>query len=199
MPFLDFLSFLLTVVRCNKLFGEVIYYIAASVTINTNVGRWGWEPTIRVHQGSLTKEEGSVRLTSLYLLVQVSCCYTENICFLFYKTSYLFKEVNCSVSFPSVRVLWSEPSHMWDCARNFMKRGTLQGRGLEGNPWYSFSQSERQTGRGTWTDQTDRWTDWQKDNKTDRRTNIQTDRWKDWQMNRVTDEQSDRWIDWKFL
>jgi len=55
-------------------------------------------------EGILTDGEGSARLTSLYRLVQISCFSYWNYIFLFYKTTYLNEEVNCSEPSPSVRV-----------------------------------------------------------------------------------------------
>ncbi len=55
--------------------------------------------------GLHTKGEWSVRLNSLYKLSQISCfLYWKTNIFLFYKTSYLHKEVNCTEASPSVRV-----------------------------------------------------------------------------------------------
>jgi hypothetical protein len=47
-------------------------------------------------QGILTEGEGSVQLTSLCLLVPFGPFDIENIIYLFYQTSYLNEEVNCT-------------------------------------------------------------------------------------------------------
>jgi hypothetical protein len=54
-------------------------------------------------QGILTEGEGSVQLTSLCLLVPFDIA---NIIYLFYQTSYLNEEVNCTEPSPSVSVPW---------------------------------------------------------------------------------------------
>jgi len=38
--------------------------------------------------------------------------YIENITYLFYKTSYLYEEVNCTEPFPSVSIPWLVPYHL---------------------------------------------------------------------------------------
>ena len=43
------------------------------------------------HQGSLTKGKGSVQLTSLYQLVQISCFYFKNIIYFFTKQATLMR------------------------------------------------------------------------------------------------------------
>jgi hypothetical protein len=53
-------------------------------------------------QGTLPEGEGSVRLTSLCLLVCIISFYIENIIFPFYKTSYPNEEVNRTEPSPSV-------------------------------------------------------------------------------------------------
>ncbi len=54
------------------------------------------------HHGILTEGEGSVKLTSLYKLVQISSFDIENIDYLCYETSYYKKEVNYTEPFTSV-------------------------------------------------------------------------------------------------
>ncbi len=56
-------------------------------------------------QGSLTEGEGSVQLTSLYLLVQIAFMLQLLFNF-FYKTSYLNEEVNSTEPSPSVSFPW---------------------------------------------------------------------------------------------
>ncbi len=58
------------------------------------------------YQGLRTK---GVVLTSSYEPVQISCFSHQNYNFLFYKTTYLNDEVNCTENSPSVRVPW--PDH----------------------------------------------------------------------------------------
>jgi hypothetical protein len=50
-------------------------------------------------QGTLSEREGSVPQTSLLLLAMISHFFTENIIFLFYKTSYLNKEISSTQPF----------------------------------------------------------------------------------------------------
>ncbi len=47
-------------------------------------------------QGTLTEGEGSVQLTSLYYLVLINCFWYWEHHLLFYKTSYINEEVNCT-------------------------------------------------------------------------------------------------------
>ncbi len=54
-------------------------------------------------QGTLTEGEGSVRLTSLHELVQISCFLTETI--FFYRTTYLNDEVNRTDPSPPFQML----------------------------------------------------------------------------------------------
>jgi hypothetical protein len=57
------------------------------------------------NQEILSLGKGSVPLTSLYKLVQISLLFqTDTIFFLFDKTAYLYKEVNCTEPSPLVRV-----------------------------------------------------------------------------------------------
>jgi hypothetical protein len=56
-------------------------------------------------QGTLTEEEGSVQLTSLYYFRSATFDTANNYLLLFYKTSYLKEEVNCTEPFPSVSIL----------------------------------------------------------------------------------------------
>jgi hypothetical protein len=60
--------------------------------------------TLVLNQGILTKGEGSVQLTSLFLSVKISCFPDWNFIFIFYKTTYLNEEVNCTEPSPSVGV-----------------------------------------------------------------------------------------------
>jgi len=61
--------------------------------------------TLAWYQGSLTERNGSVLLTSLNYPIQISfLCRSINQ--LFYKTSYLNEEVNCTEPFPSVSIPW---------------------------------------------------------------------------------------------
>ncbi len=55
-------------------------------------------------QGNLTEGKVSVQLTSLYVLVQISCFRKYKHYLLINKTSYLNEEVNCTEPSPSVRV-----------------------------------------------------------------------------------------------
>jgi hypothetical protein len=57
-------------------------------------------------QGTLTEVEGSVQCTSLHKLVWISCFWYCKHYILFYKTSYLNEEVNCTEPSPSVSVPW---------------------------------------------------------------------------------------------
>jgi hypothetical protein len=59
--------------------------------------------------GILTEGEGSVQLTSLYYLVQISC-FLNYYDFL-YKRAYLNKEVNCTEPFRLVLVAWFVPKN----------------------------------------------------------------------------------------
>ncbi len=57
-------------------------------------------------QGILTEGEGSVRLTSSHQLVQISCFSNWNCTFIFYKTTHINEEVNCTEPSLSARVPW---------------------------------------------------------------------------------------------
>jgi hypothetical protein len=57
-------------------------------------------------QGTLTEREGSVQLTSSYQLVCISCLWYCKHYLLFYKTSNLNEEVNCTKPSLSVSVPW---------------------------------------------------------------------------------------------
>ncbi len=59
-------------------------------------------PPFMLDQGSLIEGERSVRLTSLYKLVYISSFNIENSFYLFYKTSDLNEEVNCTEPSPSL-------------------------------------------------------------------------------------------------
>ncbi len=63
---------------------------------------------LQLEQGNLTEGEGSVQLTSLYKLVQISSFLFEIIIQLCYKTSCLNQEVNCTELPRSVNVPWLE-------------------------------------------------------------------------------------------
>ncbi len=60
---------------------------------------------LQLEQGNLTEVEGSVQLTSLYKLVQISS-FSIEIIQLCYKTSFLNQEVNCTELPRSVNVPW---------------------------------------------------------------------------------------------
>jgi hypothetical protein len=60
-------------------------------------------------QGIVTEGEVSLRLTSLYWLVQINCVSYWNYIFLFCKTTYLNEDVNCTEPSPSVRFPWILP------------------------------------------------------------------------------------------
>ncbi len=62
---------------------------------------------LQLEQGNLTEVEGSVQLTSLYKLVQISSFLIE-IIQLCYKISYLILDVNCTELSSSVNVPWLE-------------------------------------------------------------------------------------------
>jgi hypothetical protein len=59
-----------------------------------------------IDQRSLTEGEGSVQLTSLSLLVKISCFSYWSYIFPFLQTTYLNEEVNRTQPSPSVRVPW---------------------------------------------------------------------------------------------
>jgi hypothetical protein len=59
-------------------------------------------------QGILTKGKSSVQFTPLYQLVRLAPISVENIIYLFYKTSYLSEEVNCSKPSPLLRLPWDQ-------------------------------------------------------------------------------------------
>jgi hypothetical protein len=55
---------------------------------------------VELNQGSLTKWEGSVQLTSLRKLLYISTFNIEYVIYIFIKTSYLSEEVNCTKGLP---------------------------------------------------------------------------------------------------
>jgi len=57
-----------------------------------------------IEQGTLTEGEGSVLLTSLYLLFWISSFYIKNIIYFFTKQETIIKEVNCTESSPPLSV-----------------------------------------------------------------------------------------------
>jgi hypothetical protein len=59
--------------------------------------------------GILTEREESVQLTSSYNLVLICSFSLWRFTFIFYKTTYLNEEVNCTDPFPSISVPWFLP------------------------------------------------------------------------------------------
>jgi hypothetical protein len=85
------LVFLVCSVMLNQLFVRFLHSLITIIRLRHKL------------QGFLPEGEGSVRLSSLSLLVQIICFLYSNRIFLFYKASYLNKEVNCTEPSPSVR------------------------------------------------------------------------------------------------